>query len=190
MPSSRRAALVRLVGPTAAWAVLGTAARGLGAQTAAAPTAVAEVPIGALLPDVTMRGLNGPDRSLATYRGRPLVINVWASWCGPCRDESASLERLAWLPTKEPFAIIGVSTDDYRDRALGWLKASGATISHYIDQQLRLETLLGARKIPLTVLVDARGRVVDKVYGAKAWDSAEAQARIRRAFGAAPATRR
>ena len=179
---SRREALVRVAGSAAA---LGLVAAGVTAQPSAAPPgAGAEVPLGGMLPDVTMRGLNGPDRSLAAFRGRPLLINVWASWCGPCRDESASLERLAWLPTKEPFAIIGVSTDDYRDRALGWLKASHATLSHFIDQQLRLETLLGARKIPLTVLVDAGGRVVDRVYGAKAWDSTESQARIRRAFAA------
>ena len=43
-----------------------------------------------------MAGLNGPQRSLSSYRGRPLIVNVWASWCGPCRAESASLERLSW----------------------------------------------------------------------------------------------
>ncbi|MCC6851343.1 MAG: TlpA family protein disulfide reductase [Comamonadaceae bacterium] len=146
------------------------------------------MPLGSVLPDVAMDGLNGPARRLGSWRGRPLVVNVWASWCGPCRAETASLERLAWLPTQEPFAIIGISTDDHRERALRWLQASRATLSHFIDHDVQLETLLGARQIPLTVLVDAQGRVVQRVYGARAWDSAESQALVRRAF-AAPARR-
>lgn len=156
--------------------------------TAAPPADAAPVAVGHALPDVLMTGLNGPSRRLSSYRGRPLIINVWASWCGPCRAETASLERLAWLPTQEPFAIIGISTDDHRERALRWLQASRATLSHFIDHDVQLETLLGARQIPLTVLVDAQGRVVQRVYGARAWDSAESQALVRRAF-AAPARR-
>ncbi|MGO9423980.1 MAG: TlpA family protein disulfide reductase, partial [Steroidobacteraceae bacterium] len=55
-----------------------------------------EVPVGGTLRDETLQGLNGPPRNLRAFRGRPLIINVWASWCGPCREEMASLERLAW----------------------------------------------------------------------------------------------
>jgi thiol-disulfide isomerase/thioredoxin len=142
----------------------------------------AEVKVGGVLPDVLMSGLNGPDRRLASYRGRPLLINVWASWCGPCRAETASLERLAWLDLPERFAVIGVSTDDYRENAQRWLRASNATLSHFIDRQLELESLLGASHIPLTVLVDANGRVVAKVSGAKEWDGAEMRALVQRAF--------
>ncbi|MDH4060150.1 MAG: TlpA family protein disulfide reductase, partial [Aquincola sp.] len=126
----------------------------------AASAAGTPVPIGEVLPDVVMTGLNGPDRRLSTYRGRPLLINVWASWCGPCRQETASLERLAWQASPVPFTVVGVSTDDYRDRALRWLAASNATINHYIDRRLELETMLGASQLPLTVLVDADGRVL------------------------------
>jgi len=160
------------------------------ARAADAPPPPAEVPLGVVLPDVPMDGLNGPARRLGSWRGRPLIVNVWASWCGPCRAETASLERLAWLPTERPFAIIGISTDDYRERALRWLHASRATLSHFIDHGLQLETLLGARQLPLTVLVDAAGRVVQRVYGAREWDSAESQALVRRAFAAPAAVRR
>ncbi len=154
------------------------------AGTGRAAPPPAEVKVGALLPDVAMSGLNGPDRRLSSYRGRPLVINVWASWCGPCRAETASLERLAWLDLPERFAVIGISTDDYRENALRWLRASNATVSHFIDRQLELESLLGARTIPLTVLVDAEGRVVSKVSGAKEWDGPEMRALVKRAFAA------
>ncbi len=140
------------------------------------------VPIGELLPDVTMDGLNGTPRSLASYRGRPLIINVWASWCGPCRDEARSLERLAWSEAGGPYTIIGVSTDDDRQAALGWLKHSRATLTHYIDHRLTLETLLGASTIPLTVLVDVHGRVVARFRGARQWDSAESVRLIEKAY--------
>ncbi len=141
-----------------------------------------EVEIGQTLPEATLLGLNGPSRSLSEFRGKPLIINVWASWCGPCRQEMASLERLAWQGHAAQFALIGVSTDDYPEKARGLLRSTNATISHYIDRQLLLENMLGASQLPLTVLVDANGRVVDKVFGAKQWDGPEALRLIGKAF--------
>jgi len=130
--------------------------------------------IGEQLPMLTLRGLNGPARSLATFRGRPLLINVWASWCGPCRQEMASLERLAWRNEGRDFAIIGVSTDDDAQAAVLLLRDTRATISHFIDVNRQMETLLGASRIPLTVLVDGQGRLLARFYGAQQWDSAPA----------------
>lgn len=142
-----------------------------------------EVPVGQALPDAYMRGLNGPSRQLASYLGKPLLINVWASWCEPCRAETASLERLAWRDPGRGYAIIGISTDDEAAQALRWLSASHATISHFIDHDLELEHMLGASHLPLTVFVDARGRVLERIYGAQEWDSAAALARIALRFG-------
>jgi thiol-disulfide isomerase/thioredoxin len=141
-----------------------------------------EVQVGEVLRDATLQGLNGPPRKLSQYRGRPLIINVWASWCGPCIEEMASLERLAWMDGLVPFAVIGISTDDYPDRAQAVLQRSNATISHFIDRALQMENMLGASKIPLTVLVDANGRVLDKIYGARQWDSPESLRLIAREF--------
>jgi thiol-disulfide isomerase/thioredoxin len=152
---------------------------------AAVPDAPAPVAVGRLLPDVVMAGLNGPHRSLSSYRGHPLIINVWASWCGPCRAEAASLERLAWSEAGGRYVVIGISTDDDRDAALKWLRHSNATVSHYIDSRLTLEHMLGASTIPLTVLVDAGGRVVARFHGARQWDSVESIRMIERAFAGA-----
>ena len=143
-----------------------------------------EVQIGETLPEATMRGLNGPPRNLSEFRGKPLLINVWASWCGPCRSEMGSLERLAWMDVAASFNVIGISTDDYPDKAKGALKASNATISHFIDSNLQLENMLGASQIPLTVLVNADGRVLKKIYGARAWDSPQVLQLITDTFGA------
>jgi thiol-disulfide isomerase/thioredoxin len=141
-----------------------------------------EVGIGQLLPNATLRGLNGPAKSLENFRGRPLIINVWASWCGPCRQEMASLERLAWREGGHDFAIIGISTDDDPGQALQLLKLANATISQFIDTRMQMERMLGASRLPLTVLVGADGRVSEKVYGARQWDGPEALKLIERAF--------
>jgi thiol-disulfide isomerase/thioredoxin len=133
-----------------------------------------EVPIGGSLRDATLQGLNGQPRKLSSFRGRPLLINVWASWCGPCKQEMASLERLAWRSEKQYFAIIGISTDDYADQAKGLLNSTGATISHFIDHDLEMENMLGASRLPLTVLVGADGKILRRIYGAQQWDGADA----------------
>ncbi len=159
---------------------------GLAASLPASARAPSEVPVGGILREATMQGLNGPPSQLAQYRGRPLLINVWASWCGPCVAEMASLERLAWREDRPPFSLIGISTDDYPDRALAFLNRSNATIRHFIDHDLEMETMLGASKIPLTILVDANGRVLDKIYGAREWDSPESLQLLARTFGRLP----
>ena len=151
------------------------------AATQAPPPLVA---VGQVLPDVVMSGLNGPNKSLSSYRGRPLIVNVWASWCAPCRQEAASLERLAWSEAGSRYTVIGISTDDDRNAALKWLRHSNATVSHYVDSAPRwpLEHMLGASTIPVTVLVDAEGRVVERIRGARDWYSAESIKLIERAF--------
>jgi thiol-disulfide isomerase/thioredoxin len=141
----------------------------------AAPTDISHtVQIGGTLPDATLQGLNGLSRRLSEFRGKPLIINVWASWCGPCQEEMASLERLAWRDHGRPFAIIGISTDDRADQALKLLKNSNATISQFIDTDLQMETMLGASRLPLTVLIGADGRILQKVFGARQWDGTAA----------------
>lgn len=146
------------------------------------PAGEVPTPIGQTLRDVPLLSLNGADRQLASFRGRRLIINVWASWCSPCRAEAASLERLAWSDAGSTWTIIGISTDDSRSAAERWLKQSNATLSHFIDRNLALESMLGAQRIPLTVLVDEQGRVMARVVGARDWDSAEQRDFIERTY--------
>ena len=154
-----------------------------GAVPSAFAATPGEVQVGETLPEATMQGLNGPPRKLSEFRGKPLLINVWASWCGPCRSEMASLERLAWMDMAASFTVIGISTDDYLHKAKGALKASNATITHFIDSNLELENMLGASRLPLTVLVDPEGRVLKKIYGARAWDAPQTLQLIADTFG-------
>jgi thiol-disulfide isomerase/thioredoxin len=141
-----------------------------------------EVEVGATLRDAPMQGILGPSRLLSDYRGKPLIINVWASWCGPCREEMGSLQRLAKRHGGRQFNIIGISTDDYLDRAESFVKVHGTGFSNFIDTRLMLEHMLGAERLPLTLLVDAQGRVLAKYYGAKEWDSPPLLEAIGQAF--------
>lgn len=132
-----------------------------------------EIAIGSVLREAQMQGLSGPTRKLSDFRGKPLIINVWASWCGPCRKEMGSLERLFWRFGGEQFQLIGISTDDHVDLAKDALRVSKVSFPNFIDRDLQMENMLGADRIPLTLVIDAQGRVLGKFYGAKEWDSPE-----------------
>jgi thiol-disulfide isomerase/thioredoxin len=151
----------------------------LGGALAATP---GEVPVGAQLPEAQLNGLVGSAAKLSSYRGKPLLINVWASWCGPCREEMGSIERLSRRYGGKAFNVVGISTDDDYAAAARFVKVSGVSFPNYIDRNLVLENMLGANRLPLTVLVDGEGRVIKKISGSRAWDSPEAINLITQAF--------
>jgi thiol-disulfide isomerase/thioredoxin len=148
----------------------------LAGSTLAAAKTPGEVDIGGVLREAQLQGLSGPSRKLSEFRGTPLIINVWASWCGPCRSEMGSLERLFWRFGGKQFQLVGISTDDHVDAAENALRMSKVSFPNFIDRQLVMENMLGADRIPLTLVVDAQGRVLAKFYGAKDWDSRESRA--------------
>ncbi len=154
----------------------------MSAAAAEAPQKFTEYQVGQLLPDAPLSGLNGPSRHLREFHGKPLLINVWASWCGPCKLEMASLERLAWNEIARHIDIIGISTDDDPEQAQRWLSQSHSTISHFLDRRLQFERMLGASRLPLTVLVGPDGRILGKIYGAREWDSPQALKLLRDRF--------
>ena len=145
-----------------------------GASGLAAARTPGEVDVGGMLREARLQGLSGPSRQLSEFRGAPLLINVWASWCTPCRQEMGSLERLSRRYGGKRFQVIGISTDDYVEPAKAALRAARITFSNFIDGNLLMENMLGADRIPLTVLVNAQGRVVGKFRGTTDWDSPEA----------------
>lgn len=149
----------------------------------ALPTApTGEAQSGDVLREARLNGLSGSDASLSSYRGKPLIINVWASWCGPCREEMGSVNALAQRYGGKQLNVIGISTDDYRDQAMAFLKDSNTTFTNYIDDHQIMENMLGANRIPLTILVGADGKVLEKVNGAHDWMSAESLDLIQHTF--------
>jgi len=144
----------------------------LSTSTAVAATP-GEIEIGSYLYDVKMNGLSGPSKKFSDFKGKPLIINIWASWCGPCRSEMGSLQRLERRYGGKQFNVIGISTDDDGAAAAKFVKDSKIRFKNFLDHDVILENMLGANTIPLTVLVDANGRVLEKVRGAYEWDNPE-----------------
>lgn len=159
---------------TVVFALLVAAA--VGALPAGAKTP-GEVEVGQVLRQAPMQGIVGPSRLLSDFRGKPLIINVWASWCGPCKAEMPSLQRLAKRAGQQ-VQVIGISTDDYQERAESFVRTFDIGFPNFIDSKLRLEHMLGAERLPLTLLVDAQGKVVAKHFGAREWDSPQALAYV------------
>ena len=122
------------------------------------------------LGEANLDGLNVPTRPLSSFKGNPLIINVWASYCGPCRSEMGSLERLAKHYKGKAINIIGISVDDQRENANALIEQTGITFANYLDHDLHMEHMLNVPAIPLTVLVDADGRILEMVRGARQWD--------------------
>lgn len=132
-----------------------------------------EIEVGGYLREAKLQGLFGKTKKFSDYKGKPLLINVWASWCGPCRAEMGSLQRLARRYNGKQFNVIGISTDDDGQAAARFIRESKVTFENYLDSHVFLENMLGANTIPLTILVDEHGRVLEKARGAYEWDSPE-----------------
>lgn len=142
-----------------------------------------EVEVGGVLREAKLYGFSGDILHLSDLRGKPLIINVWASWCGPCREEMGSLDRLYKRYGGKQFNLIGISTDDDSNAALNFLMRLGITFNNYADQKLMMENMLGADRIPLTLLIDANGKVLKKLRGYRRWDSKETIKMIGDVFG-------
>lgn len=84
------------------------------------------------------------------------------------------LLRLAWRDRPKSMVVMGVSTDDSEAAAKAYLRQSNATLNHFIDQDLAVENMLGANRLPRTVLVNEKGVIVGKHYGHRQWDQPEA----------------
>ncbi len=123
----------------------------------------------------------GASRSLADFHGRFVLLNVWATWCAPCREEMPSLDRLQQALGGPDFEVVALSIDRggvsvvesfYAELGLRALRV-------YVDPGAEALTKLGARGIPMTVFVDPSGRELWRVAGPARWDDPEVLARIR-----------
>jgi len=118
-----------------------------------------------LAPDFTLRSFTGSPIVLSAYRGKPVVLNYWASWCVPCREEMPNLER-AWRAFRDRgVVVLGVNVaDDYDDAAV-FLRKLAITYPNVFDpEQIRLNAY-GVAGLPTTFFVDSQMRLRDEVPG-------------------------
>jgi thiol-disulfide isomerase/thioredoxin len=132
------------------------------------PAPARELSPGDAAPALVLPDLDGVMRDLARYRGQPVVLNVWASWCPPCIREMPSLQRLHERAAGR-FAVVTVSVDDDRRAARALVAKAGLSVPVLLDAGGRRLAAWGTVKYPETWVLDAEGRVVDRVIGEKDW---------------------
>ncbi|MFN8124271.1 MAG: TlpA disulfide reductase family protein [Thermoleophilia bacterium] len=115
-------------------------------------------------PDISLPDLRGgPDISLAAFRGKPVLLNFWASWCGPCVEETPALARFA--KANPDISVVGVAYMDRPEDSRDFLKDKGAEYPQMVDRRGRELGKFGGIGLPTTVLIDARGRIISSVQG-------------------------
>jgi cytochrome c biogenesis protein CcmG/thiol:disulfide interchange protein DsbE len=102
--------------------------------------------------------------SLADYKGRPLMLNFWASWCSSCRSEAREIEAF-WQTHQDKIAVLGVAVQDTADAVREAVAAQGKTYPIALDEEGRVNIDYGVTGVPETFFVDAAGIVRHKVSG-------------------------
>jgi peroxiredoxin len=133
---------------------------------------IAPVP-GAIAPSFTAATLNGDPIALDSLRGRPVVLNFWATWCAPCEVEMPELQRL-----HEAYAgqvvVVGVNTGEAETAVAAWAQARGLTFTLALDEAREIAALYQLRGQPTTFLIAPDGEIVDIIYGPTQFESLSA----------------
>jgi thiol-disulfide isomerase/thioredoxin len=141
------------------------------------------------LPDLAFRDESGNDRHLAEWQGRTVLLNLWATWCVPCRKEMPALDELQAKLGGPPFEVLSINIDT-RDAAKprNWLKEVGITrLGYYTDSSAKvfqdLKLVGRAIGMPTTILVDPAGCEIGTIAGPAEWASEDALKLVRAALG-------
>ncbi len=139
---------------------------------------------GEAMSDKAFEDPHGARVTLSDFKGKPLLVNLWATWCGPCVAEMPTLDALA--ETNAATLQLIVVSQDMKGREQvdpWWAKRSFKRLKPYIDAKADLSFAFGDGTLPTTVLYDADGKEVWRVIGAMNWSGAKAAGLIGKATG-------
>jgi peroxiredoxin len=138
------------------------------------------VGVGSRAPAYTARTLDGRPVSLESLRGKVVVLNVWATWCAPCRAEMPALQRLQQHFAKDGLEVVAVSVDQppgisgptgqFSTDVRTYVESLGLTFQILHDPERSIEQLFLVPGLPTTFIIDREGRIAQKIIGARAWD--------------------
>lgn len=139
------------------------------------------------LPEFSFADGGGGSKSLADFRGKIVLLNIWATWCVPCREEMPALDALQTRLGGKDFEVVAINIDKGGpEKAAAFLEETGATnLQLYTDPSGKLFVTLKALGMPTTLLIDREGREIARLAGPADWASPEAIAVIEAAIGAA-----
>ena len=146
---------------------------------------------GTAAPDVQFEDPEGEPAGFADFRGRPLLVNLWATWCAPCVVEMPSLDRLADREG-ERIEVLALSQDlDGRDKvATFFAQRDFRRLEPFLDGDMAMMTALRIGTLPTTILYDAEGREVWRMTGMAEWDGERARRLLAEAERPSPAAGR
>lgn len=132
----------------------------LGLLLAAASTAApAALTASTLAPDFTLARMGGANLRLHEQRGQVVMVNFWATWCAPCREEMPHLDRLYQKYRASGFVLLGVNVDDDVGNAVALAQKLGVRFPVLLDTDKKVSRLYDLKAMPSTVLIDRDGRV-------------------------------
>ena len=141
------------------------------------------------LPELTFTGADGKPRALADFQGKTILLNLWATWCVPCRKEMPALDALQAKLGSDKFEVVAVNIDTRNlDKPKTWLQEVGITkLSYYADPSAKvfqdLKAIGKAFGMPTTLLIDPQGCELGALAGPAEWASDDAVRLIEAASG-------
>jgi thiol-disulfide isomerase/thioredoxin len=164
--------------PWLAWALALTLLTGLAAAWAAGGTL--KPWSGGATPPLALRDLKGKEHKLADYRGKVVVLNFWATWCDPCREEMPSMQRLQDKLAGKPFVILAVDYGEGAPRVSDFLKKAPLQLTVLLDRDTSAATAWKVKVLPTSMVIDPQQRVRFVAVGDVGWDSEPVESEIRK----------
>jgi thiol-disulfide isomerase/thioredoxin len=145
---------------------------------------------GGATPKLAGADLRGQPFDLDRLRGRVVVVNFWATWCEPCRDELPSLERLQRARAGKPFEVVTVNFGEQPERIKAFLEREFVELPVVLDRDKDAAGRWKVGGLPMTFIVDAGGRVRYQVFGERKWDGPETVALVDKLLAEKPRAQR